>query len=32
VALSTSGLPGEELHEVDASAQGLPCPGPDVGV
>ena len=32
VALSTSGLPGEELHEVDASTQGLPCPGPDVGV
>ena len=31
VALSTNGLPGEELHEVDASAQGLPCPGPDVG-
>lgn len=32
VALSTKGLPGEELHEVDASDQGLPCPGPDVGV
>ena len=32
VALSTNGLPGEELHEVDASTQGLPCPGPDVGV
>lgn len=32
VALSTTGLPGEELHEVQASDQGLPCPGPDVGV
>jgi hypothetical protein len=32
VALSTNGLPGEELHEVDASDQGLPCPGPEVGV
>ncbi|MBN8632724.1 MAG: hypothetical protein J0L76_17955 [Rhodobacterales bacterium] len=32
VALSTGGLPGEELHEVDASDQGLPCPGPDIGV
>ncbi|MBL9064160.1 hypothetical protein [Tabrizicola sp.] len=32
VALSSTGLPGEELHEVDASARGLPCPGPDVGV
>ncbi len=32
VALSTSGIAGEELHEVDASDQGLPCPGPDVGV
>ena len=32
VALSTSGVAGEELHEVDASDQGLPCPGPDVGV
>lgn len=32
VALSTSGLPGEELHETNASNQGLPCPGPDVGV
>lgn len=32
VALSTNGLPGEELHEVEASTQGLPCPGPDVGV
>lgn len=32
VALSTTGLPGEELHEVQAGTQGLPCPGPDVGV
>jgi hypothetical protein len=31
VALSTKALPGEELHEVGASDQGLPCPGPDVG-
>jgi len=30
--LQDGGLPGEELHEVDASTQGLPCPGPDVGV
>lgn len=32
VALSVGGLPGEELREIDASDQGLPCPGPDVGV
>ena len=32
VALSTNGIAGEELHEVEASDQGLPCPGPDVGV
>lgn len=32
VALSTNGIAGEELHEVDASDQGLPCPGPEVGV
>jgi hypothetical protein len=32
VALSVDGLPGEELYEVDASTQPLPCPGPDVGV
>lgn len=32
VALSTDGVAGEELHEVQASDQGLPCPGPDVGV
>lgn len=32
VALSVNGLTGEELHEVAASTQGLPCPGPDVGV
>ena len=31
VALSTSGVAGEELHETEASDQGLPCPGPDVG-
>lgn len=31
VALSETGLAGEELHEVDASDQGLPCPGPDIG-
>ena len=31
VALSTDGVAGEELHEVQASDQGLPCPGPDVG-
>jgi hypothetical protein len=32
VALSVSGLPGEELHEVQADSTPLPCPGPDVGV
>ncbi|HLQ18316.1 MAG TPA: hypothetical protein VK146_04985 [Tabrizicola sp.] len=32
VALSTNGLPGEELHEVAADDQPLPCPGPEVGV
>lgn len=32
VVLSTNGLPGEELYEVDASDQPLPCPGPEVGV
>lgn len=32
VALSTDGLPGEELHEVHATDQPLPCPGPEVGV
>lgn len=32
VALSENGIAGEELHEVDASDQGLPCPGPDIGV
>lgn len=31
VALSETGLAGEELHEVAASDQGLPCPGPDIG-
>lgn len=32
VALSTNGLPGDELYEVTASDQPLPCPGPEVGV
>jgi hypothetical protein len=32
VALSETGLAGEELYEVDATDQGLPCPGPDIGV
>lgn len=32
VALSATGLSGEELHEVGASPEPLPCPGPDVGV
>jgi hypothetical protein len=32
VALSTAGLPGEELYEVAADDQPLPCPGPEVGV
>jgi hypothetical protein len=32
VALSETGLAGEELYEVAASDQGLPCPGPDIGV
>jgi hypothetical protein len=32
VALSVTGLPGEELHEAEASPEPLPCPGPDVGV
>jgi hypothetical protein len=32
VALSTHGLPGEELHEVQATDQPLPCPGPEIGV
>lgn len=32
VALSETGIAGEELYEVDASDQGLPCPGPDIGV
>jgi hypothetical protein len=31
VALSDNGLPGEELHEVNADTQSLPCPGPDIG-
>jgi hypothetical protein len=32
VALSETGVAGEELYEVAASDQGLPCPGPDIGV
>jgi hypothetical protein len=32
VALSDTGLPGEELHEVDRSEKPLACPGPDIGV
>ncbi|MDP3197047.1 hypothetical protein [Tabrizicola sp.] len=32
VAMSADGLPGEELHEVSATDQPLPCPGPEVGV
>lgn len=32
VALSVNGVPGEELYEVGVSDQGLPCPGPDIGV
>ena len=32
VALSETGIAGEELYEVDATDQGLPCPGPDIGV
>jgi hypothetical protein len=32
VALSETGLAGEELYEVATSDQGLPCPGPEVGV
>jgi hypothetical protein len=32
VALSDTGLPGQELYETDRSDTPLPCPGPDVGV
>jgi len=32
VALSVHAVPGEELTETAASAEPLPCPGPDVGV
>ncbi|MBS3979982.1 MAG: hypothetical protein KGZ77_09370 [Rhodobacteraceae bacterium] len=32
VALSTDSPPGAELHEVAATDQPLPCPGPEVGV
>lgn len=31
VALSVNAAPGEELHEVQADTQPLPCPGPDIG-
>lgn len=31
VALSTASAPGAELYEVEATANPLPCPGPDVG-
>lgn len=32
VARSVTAAPGEELYEVNADSQPLPCPGPDVGV
>ena len=32
VALSLSGVPGEELYETARDQSPLPCPGPDVGV
>ena len=32
VALASGGQPGEELHEVAADDQPLPCAGPEVGV
>ncbi|MCU0827250.1 MAG: hypothetical protein MUE52_07545 [Tabrizicola sp.] len=32
MALSTNGVPGEELTAVDRTTNGLSCPGPDVGV
>jgi hypothetical protein len=32
VALSVGDAPGNELYEVNADTQPLPCPGPDVGV
>jgi hypothetical protein len=32
VALSADAAPGQELYEVAASADPLPCPGPDIGV
>ena len=31
VVLSDTGLPGEELYEIDRSDTPLSCPGPDVG-
>lgn len=31
-ALQVNAPPGSELHEVAANDQGLPCPGPDLGV
>lgn len=32
VALAIDAAPGAELYETASSDQGLPCPGPDVGV
>jgi hypothetical protein len=32
VVRSVNGAPGAELYEIEASAEPLPCPGPDVGV
>lgn len=32
VALSDTGVPGQELYEVDRNDTPLSCPGPDVGV
>lgn len=32
VVLSDTGLPGDELYEIDRSDTPLACPGPDVGV
>jgi hypothetical protein len=32
VALSDSGLPGQEIYETDRSTTPLDCSGPDVGV
>jgi hypothetical protein len=32
VALSDTGVPGQELYEADRSDTPLDCPGPDIGV